>query len=114
MTDPTCTATRHAGTAYAYRHGCRCPAAKAAKAAEHRRWPRTTKTVDVVAVNRACLGDRHVRLSPAERAVAVHHLTAKGRSRRWIADQLGISPRTVARHRANPRTATSASDRTAA
>lgn len=116
MTDPTCTAGIH-GTLYAYRaHRCRCPAARGAKAAEHQRAlqrhgprPQSSQSaaadVDPVAVARACLGDRTIRLTPAERAAAVQRLTAKGRSRAWIAAQLGIHRRTVARHRAQHRTA---------
>ncbi len=105
----TCTATRHGTTVHAYKKGCRCPAAKAAKAAEDRRWPSRRPPlgghIDPVAVARACLGDRTIRLTPAERTAAVEHLTAKGRSRAWIAVQLGIAERTVARHRATIRTA---------
>lgn len=111
MPDPTCTAQRHGGTVHFYKkHGCRCPAARAAKAAESQRWPRPKPEpqppiVDPVAVARACLGDRTIRLTPGERATAIGRLTDRGRSQRWIADQLGIHTRTVARHRANIRTA---------
>ncbi len=107
----TCTATRHGTTVHYYKKwGCRCPAARAAKAAEAQRWPRPKparqpEPVDPVAVARACLGDRTIHLTPTERGAAIARLTAKGRSQAWIADQLGISRRTVVRHRATHRTA---------
>lgn len=108
MTDPTCTATRHGTTYHAYRqHRCRCPAAIADMRTEwrrqkdpnrQRRWTNGAD-VDNIAVARATHGDRSIRLTAAERAAAVHRLTNQRRSQRWIADQLGISTRTVVRHR---------------
>ncbi len=121
MDHPTCPAKIH-NTLWAYRkHRCRCPAARAAKAAEHQRRrhrtappPRTTPTVDPVAVARACLGDRTIRLIPAEREQAIQALTAKGRSARWIAVQLGCATRTVVRHRTAHRNTSTNIDSTAA
>ncbi len=112
MTDPTCTATRHGATGHYYKTGCPRPEARAAKAAERRRWPQPSKArgVDPVAIYRACLGDQTIHLGPAERQAAIIHLAAKGRPHQWIADQLGISRRTVVRHTATTRSL----DRTAA
>ncbi len=103
----TCTAPLH-NTLHAYKKWrCRCPKARAAKAAADRRWPSRppARHIDPVAVARACLGDRSIHLTPTERGAAIRRLTAKGRSQAWIADQLGISTRTVARHRTTHRTA---------
>ena len=55
--------------------------------------------VDDVAIQRAINGQR-TRLTPAETRQAVHTLTNQGKSIRWIATQLGITTRTVQRHRA--------------
>jgi hypothetical protein len=110
-----CTATRH-GTSYSFRnYGCRCPAAVAANR-RHKgvnRPPRCTgrrtgwsnshdPAIDTVAVARACLGDTAiaVRLTPAERTVAVAKLRALGWSIRATAVRLGLSDRAVQRHRA--------------
>lgn len=94
----TCLAKRH-GTLYAYRkHRCRCPEARAAKAAESRRRQWIPRKPDPIAVELACQGEP-VHLTPAERRQAVQHLTQQGRSQRWIAEQLRIARRTVVRHR---------------
>lgn len=98
----TCKATRHGDTIHYYKdHGCRCPGARAAKAAESRRWPRPPKdrSPDQAAIARACLGDRTIRLTAVERGEAIRRLTARGHSQAWIAEHLGISRRTVVRHR---------------
>lgn len=114
MPDPTCTATRHGTTYHAYRqHGCRCPAAVDHMRAEWRRQKNPNRQprwanghdIDTVAVHRATGGDRRIHLTAAERGAAIHHLTRQRRSQRWIAEQLGISRRTVVRHRANIRNA---------
>ena len=59
----------------------------------------TSRPVDDVAIHRAINGQR-TRLTPAETRQAVHTLTNRGKSIRWIATQLGITTRTVQRHRA--------------
>lgn len=53
---------------------------------------------DEIAVERAITGER-VKLSPVDRAEAVRRLTAEGRSALFIAEQLGITTRTVTRIR---------------
>lgn len=54
--------------------------------------------VDPVAVERAAWGDR-VYLRPIERRAVVQLLTRRGLSARAIAERVGISSRTVERHR---------------
>jgi hypothetical protein len=120
-----CTAIRHGSTRYAYTaFGCRCPAAVAAMRVARKRhetsrgsryqptgrragWSNTNDPhVDPVAVARACLGDRGVRLTPAERTAAVARLSAGGWSIVRTAQQLGISDQAVLRHRAKLAAAT--------
>jgi DNA-binding CsgD family transcriptional regulator len=60
--------------------------------------------IDEVAVQRAMDGDR-TGISPAETTEAVQRLTKQGRSATWIAVRLGISKRTVTRHRMKNRKA---------
>lgn len=106
---PTCTATRH-GTERAYRdHKCRCPGTldlMCARWAERNRHRRTQRrhNYDHVAVLRAILGDRTLRLTVRERGEAVRQLTQRAWTARRIAEHLGCSVRTVenwrARHRA--------------
>ena len=55
--------------------------------------------IDEMAVTRAVDGYDAPTLTPAETTQAVRILTARGRSARLIADQLGITTRTVTRHR---------------
>lgn len=55
-------------------------------------------TVDTRAVDSACRGDR-VRLNRPERREAVARMTAEGRSQVWIAERIGITPRSVCRLR---------------
>ncbi len=59
----------------------------------------TPDDVDEVAVERACQGDRTVRLNAAELAAAFRYLTARGCSASQIAGRLGVSDRTVKRWR---------------
>lgn len=54
--------------------------------------------VDEMAVVRAMDGDR-VRCTPYETREAVRRLTERGHSSAWIANRLGVSSRTVVRHR---------------
>ena len=61
--------------------------------------------VDEVAGHRAMAGDRTVRLTSAERALAVEILTARGMSTSEIADRLDVTERTVSRYRARTKTA---------
>ncbi|MFE5895862.1 helix-turn-helix domain-containing protein [Streptomyces sp. NPDC056488] len=60
-------------------------------------------TPDEVAIDRAVMGDPPTRLTPRERAAAVHRLDAQGLSARQIAEQVGCTQRTV--HRIRNRTA---------
>lgn len=108
-----CGATRH-GTEAAYKqHGCRCPELVERLRQAWRRQParlqrnsgrsrgwRNGTDVDPVAVLRAMLGDRQVPLNTAERAEAIERLTTRNWTANQIADQLGVSQRTVIRHRA--------------
>lgn len=109
-----CTATRH-GNIYAYKSfGCRCDDTVAALRASRRRYDAKrgnryqptgrrsgwNNSTDTVAVARACLGDRSVRLTPAERTAAVARLAAGGWSIVRTGQQLGLSDRAVLRHRA--------------
>lgn len=55
--------------------------------------------VDPIAVERATWGDR-VYLRPLERRAAVWVLLRRGLGAKQIADRIGISDRTVHRHRA--------------
>lgn len=55
--------------------------------------------VDEIAVDLACRGERGVRLSPAERQMAVDQLTEKGVSAKEISRLLGTTSRTVVRIR---------------
>lgn len=54
--------------------------------------------VDEVAVERACAGER-VRLSSEERHLAILRLTEQGLSAREIARRIGVTGRSVTRHR---------------
>ncbi|MFC8008717.1 helix-turn-helix domain-containing protein [Streptomyces cinereoruber] len=54
---------------------------------------------DEVAIDRAVQGDPPTRLTPRERAAAVHRLDAQGLSARQIAEQVGCAQRTVHRIR---------------
>jgi len=97
------------GVRYSYSRGCRCP-----KTVETiRRWTANRKThgtqqstgirsphVDEIAVSLAVCGDRRVRLTIRERAVAVAQLTRLGWSANAIAERLGLAARTVVRYRA--------------
>src|SRR6266498_3744143 len=116
--DPACSAGTHGDTWWYYtRYGCRCPTAvnaaktlwREASAARHRRAAdgapcpeamskRRLPDVDPVSVERACAGQPHL-LTVAERAQAVALLTRLGLSARQIAARLGVSERTVVRHR---------------
>lgn len=60
--------------------------------------------VDEVAVERACAGER-VRLSSEERHLAILRLTEQGLSVREIAQRIGVTGRSVTRHRAQLRDA---------
>lgn len=109
-TNPNCRAPRHCSR-HAYRYwGCRCPEAqtahnerttRTAQPRGHRR--HTTKDrdphVDQVAVDRAMTGDTTVALTIRELGEAITRLTQAGRSARDIAIRLGITQRTVVRHR---------------
>lgn len=98
-----CTGTRH-GTVNAYRrHSCRCPDTIDLTRAywrnrTRRRAQTRTPYVDPIAVERACAGDR-VRLTRAERRTAVATLHGRGLTARTISTRLGITPRSVQRHR---------------
>ncbi len=59
----------------------------------------TPDDVDEVAVERACQGDRTVRLNAAEHHAAFRYLTSRGLSVSQIAARLGVSDRTVKRWR---------------
>lgn len=59
-----------------------------------------TPDIDDVAVERACQGDRSVRLNRDEVAEAHRQLTARGMGPAAIADLLGVSERAVLRWRA--------------
>jgi transcriptional regulator with XRE-family HTH domain len=107
-----CTAERH-DTWSAYRYDrCRCPGIVERVHATWRRrsagrrtgrgqWSRA-QHVDEVAVRRAMTGERMVLTIP-ERREAVRQLTKQGMSTLQIAHRLGISDRSVARHRAATR-----------
>jgi DNA-binding CsgD family transcriptional regulator len=89
-----CDAARH-GTANAYRfHGCRCRGAVTA-----RRQQRKSNTAAVLDVARMQRG----RYSRAERHAAIIRMTVAGESAAEIAKRVGVSPRTVVRHRARLR-----------
>lgn len=60
--------------------------------------PRPSEPLDDIAIERAMRGDR-VHIRPAERAEAVRRLTAYGLSAAEIADRLGVTDRSVSRHR---------------
>ncbi len=55
-------------------------------------------TVDALAVQRSGMARNHPQNTPVRRA-AVRHLTEAGKSTRQIAERLGVSQRTVTRHR---------------
>lgn len=108
----TCQARRH-GTIYTYqRYGCRCPSAVEAMRRNWRRQPSRSYQptgrssgwskgdhFSPIAVDLARVGVGGEELTTAERAAAIRLLTDHGRSQAWIAEQLGVSRRTVARHR---------------
>lgn len=107
MTPDACTASTHGGyRAYRY-HGCRCPeAVEYMRARWRRKRPAGIRSgkprnpdVDTVAVDRAIGGDRSVLLTVQELNLAVAELTRRGQSARAIAVRLGVSDRTVTRHR---------------
>lgn len=117
----TCTAARH-GTGRAYRNAkCRCPEVVEAMRAQWRRRNRRRQTTprvgkpppsgrrgyitdpdeyDHAAVLRTILGDKTLRLAPAERAEVAARLTARGWTAREIAAHVGCTERTVVRWRA--------------
>ncbi len=122
MTNPdTCTATKH-GTERAHRyHHCRCPEVVAmmhARWAErHRRkmdrrqpavrrgpmrgWLKGSRSYDHVAVLRAVLGDKTIRLSGPEKLDVARRLGDRGWTARRIAEHVGVSRRTVERWRSH-------------
>ncbi len=59
----------------------------------------TPDDIDEVAVERACQGDRTVRLNAAEHHAAWQQLERRGHSSRQIARILGVTYRTVIRWR---------------
>lgn len=105
----SCTARSH-GTRRAYTYsGCRCPEALDAVSARDRsRRPTGTRTgrrsrdpnPDLVAVERAVGGDRTVYLTVLELGLAIADLGRRGYSAKATARRLGVSDRTVTRHRA--------------
>ena len=104
-----CTARTH-GTRRAHdSYGCRCPeAVEAVRSREkfrrpigHRTGPRSRDQYpDPVAIDRALAGDRSVYLTVLELGIAIAALTARGFSARAVGVRLGVSDRTVTRHRA--------------
>lgn len=108
MSEP-CAAERH-GTRRAYTHyGCRCPEAIDAMRSRYAaRRPGGTRTgprsrdphADPVAVARAVMGDRTVYLTVLELGLAIAELGRRGYSAKVTATRLGVSDRTVTRHRA--------------
>ncbi len=59
----------------------------------------TPHDIDEVAVERACQGDRTVRLNAAELAAAFRYLESRGLSVSQISARLAVSDRTVKRWR---------------
>lgn len=108
----TCPARRH-GTADARkRHRCTCPDAVEALRRRERSYRQRTYVrgraincgpgapgFDEIAVDRAVAGDRTVRLNALERWAAIDRLDARGMSARQVAEQLGVTTRTVTRRR---------------
>jgi DNA-binding NarL/FixJ family response regulator len=113
MPDQQCTATRH-GSEYAYtRHGCRCPDVVDQMRAYWRGRPsrpyKPTGTkgsrdhrpdVDTLAVALVADDGHQLNLTAGERRAVVAALTDRGWPPRRIADRLGVSRRTVHRHKA--------------
>jgi DNA invertase Pin-like site-specific DNA recombinase len=111
----TCTARVH-GTQTAYeRSGCRCPVAVEEMRAKWRRdaarrargraaggGRQRSDGIDEVSVLLACHGGPPLlgRDFARERREVVRRLTAAGLSQRQIAVRMGVTPRTVCRHRA--------------
>lgn len=60
---------------------------------------------DEITIDRLVAGDRPARARPCELAAAVRILTGYGHSARLISERLGITERTVCRHRARLRSA---------
>jgi DNA-binding NarL/FixJ family response regulator len=117
--DAVCSARRHGATRYAYKtYGCRCPGACQAnsefnRAAHRRRRARLRRVrgrgkgcgmpqhrdVDYTAVH----DDRITRLGVNERYLRTVEWTRRGHSALVIAEHLGLTERTVTRHRARAR-----------
>lgn len=110
MTTIVCTAPRH-GRRYAYGPDrCNCPAAVNRRRHSRREYIPSRRPrcgirggYDQVAVDRAVAGDVSIRLTEPELVEAVRQLDAKGLSGAEIATVLGITTRTVQRHRARRR-----------
>jgi WhiB family redox-sensing transcriptional regulator len=100
--DQPCTAKRH-GDASAYKRGCRCGDARDDMRLRYWRKahrPRRPQIgFDPQAVERALSGDRKVVLTVAEMREAVRQLLSYRLTSQQIADRLGVSQRTVSRHR---------------
>jgi hypothetical protein len=96
------TAVNH-GKRWTYdRHGCRCDPCRTARRAYDAKRPNRSgrgTDVDEIAVEKACRGDRSVRLNGVEMAAAFAYLNAHGCSLRQIAERLGVTARTVSRWR---------------
>lgn len=109
-----CAARLH-GSVHAYqKYGCRCPegieAARAAwrRSASRRRCELRARAIgctdyDEIAVVRAVAGDMSIKLTVPELAEAIARLDRRGMSARAVAWQLGVTPRTVVRHRSRRR-----------
>lgn len=122
MDEPrACTAAKHTPSHRSYRLGCRCPATIDRLHQLRRGWdatylakygrPRGTSTasasnrfVDDIAVDLAVHGHKP-RLYIPERAQAIARLTRAGMSAAQIAERVGVTARTVVRHRQKGREA---------
>jgi DNA-binding NarL/FixJ family response regulator len=104
--DPHCDATIHATVRAYQRHGCRCDAITAhmrllwARHDARRHHPDDYIAVDDTAVTLVADDGHKVPLTTAERKAVVATLTKRGWQPHQIADRLGVSRRTVHRHKA--------------
>lgn len=101
-----CEAKKH-GTTYAYKvYRCRCPEIVQYMRDLNtlRREMAPPRVPDEMAIARALDGYR-VRLTWKERRIVVAEMTRRGMTARAIAEQLGVTARTVARHRTAVRVA---------
>ncbi|MFI6763321.1 helix-turn-helix domain-containing protein [Micromonospora sp. NPDC050417] len=101
-----CTAQKH-GTRNAYeRYRCRCPEARQVMRPVWRRRPSRAIQADPVAVDLLRTGRRPAIVHRSEQAAAIRALHDQGLPASQIAGRIGVTVRTVERHRATYRAVT--------